>query len=65
MNDEEVKTLFEALSHIMSQNQKIKRHLGISKYDSEWGWDDDYSDRIISECDSIARDHYEHDNDEV
>ena len=38
MNDEACKLLFEALSQILSNQQDILRHLGVSKFDSDYGW---------------------------
>lgn len=61
MNDETCKVLFKALSQILSNQQDILRHLGISKCDRDWGWDDNSTSNMIDECDFIARD-YEHDN---
>lgn len=61
MNDEACKVLFKALSQILSNQQDILRHLGISKCDRDWGWDDNSTSNMIDECSSIARD-YEHDN---
>ena len=57
MEDSEVVVLFECMAMILSNQEKIMRHLGISKYDSEWGWDDDNIEKQIHECYSIARDY--------
>ena len=61
MNDEAVRLLFDSLIHILSNQQKIMRHMGITKYDSDYGYDDDKTDELICECMSLCR-QYEHDN---
>ena len=61
MNDEAVRVMFESLSHIMSNQQKIMRHMGITKYDSDYGYGDERTDELISHCCHIAR-QYEHDD---
>ena len=50
MNDEACKLLFEALSQILSNQQDILRYLGVSKFDSEWGWSDCGASDLISKC---------------
>lgn len=56
MNDElfEKRILFETLSQIMENQKKIMRHLGITKYDSDWGYDDDYTREVIEQCNGIV-----------
>ena len=56
MNNElfEKRILFESLSQIMENQKKIMRHLGITKYDSDWGYDDDYTRNVIEQCDAIV-----------
>lgn len=56
MNNElfEKRTLFESLSCIMENQKKIMRHLGITKYDSNWGYADDYTEEMIKQCDGIV-----------
>ena len=56
MNNElfEKRILFESLSQIMENQKKIMRHLGITKYDSDYGYDDDYTRELIAQCNSIA-----------
>lgn len=61
MNDEACKILFETLSQILSNQQDILRHLGISKCDRDWGWDDNHISKLINECDSIAEDYNHND----
>lgn len=61
MNDEAVRLLFDSLSHILSNQQKIMRHMGITKYDSDFGYDDDKTGELICECSSLSK-QYEHDN---
>lgn len=56
MKDElfEKRILFESLSQIMENQKKIMRHLGITKYDSDWGYDDDYTRELITQCNGIV-----------
>ena len=56
MNNElfEKRILFESLSQIMENQKKIMRHLGITKYDSDWGYDDDYTMEVIEQCNGIV-----------
>ena len=56
MNNElfEKRILFESLSQIMSNQKKIMRHLGVAKYDFDWGYDDNYTEEIITQCDAIV-----------
>ena len=59
MNDEACKLLFEALSQILSNQQDILRHLGVSKFDSDYGWCDSGTSDLISRCNSMSYS-YEH-----
>ena len=54
MNNEllEKRILFESLSQIMANQNKIMRHLGIIKYNSDWGYDD--TENVIKQCDAIV-----------
>jgi hypothetical protein len=56
MNNElfEKRILFESLSQIMENQKKIMRHLGITKYNSDWGYDDDYTMEVIEQCEGIV-----------
>ena len=38
----------------MENQKKIMRHLGIAKYDSEWGYDDDAISELTYQCDAIV-----------
>lgn len=57
MNDAAVRVMFESLSHIMNNQQKIMRHLGTTKHDSDYGYGDNYTEELITSCDSIASEH--------
>lgn len=50
----EKRILFESLSQIMQNQQNIMRHLGITKYNSDWGYDDYYTREIITQCNAIV-----------
>jgi hypothetical protein len=56
MNNElfEKRILFESLSQIMANQKKIMRHLGITKYDNTWGYDDDCIEEAITQCNAIV-----------
>lgn len=58
MNNElfEKRILYESLSQIMENQKKIMRHLGMTRFDSDWGYDDGYTRELITQCDSIAND---------
>ena len=56
MNNElfEREILFKSLSQIMENQKKIMRHFRITQHDSCWGYDDNHTRELISECDGIA-----------
>ncbi len=54
MNDEACKVLFETLAQILSNQQDILRHLGVSRHDSEWGWSDSGTSDLMNKCNSMA-----------
>ena len=50
----EKRILFESLSQIMENQRDIMRHLNITKYDSDWGYDDNYTRELITQCNGIV-----------
>ena len=50
----EKRILYESLSCIMENQKKIMRHLGITRYDSDWGYNDDYTRELITQCNAIV-----------
>ena len=50
----EKRILYESLSRIMENQKKIMRHLGITRYDSDWGYNDDYTRELITQCNAIV-----------
>ena len=54
MNDEACMLLFKALSQILSNQQDILRHLGVSNFDSDYGWGDSSTSDLISKCNSMS-----------
>lgn len=50
----EKRILFESLSQIMENQKNIMRHIGITRYDSDWGYDDDYTRELITQCNAIV-----------
>lgn len=58
IKNEDIALLFKSLSQILSNQDKINKHFGINKCDSEWGWDDYITDELSSQCLNAA-DKYE------
>ncbi len=56
MRDSEVATLFNTLSKILYNQDQIMKHLGINKFDSDYGYDSDTED-MVNECLAIVRDY--------
>ena len=54
MRDSEMVTLFNALGQILANQDKIMKHLGITKYDYDYGYDNESTRDYSSECFSIA-----------
>lgn len=50
MRDEEVRLLFQALSQILSNQDDIKKHLGLNKCDSGYGWNDERTMNLSDKC---------------
>lgn len=62
MRNEETRLLFQALSQILSNQDDIKKHLGLNKLDSEYGWNDEDTIKLSRKCSETADD-FEHDDD--
>ncbi len=54
MDNKEKEVLFNALGQILYNQQKIMRHLGINKLDSQWGWVDEVTSLYADDCCSIV-----------
>lgn len=54
MRDSEVAILFNALNKILNNQDRILKHLGINKFDSDYGYDSDTED-MANECWRVAR----------
>lgn len=63
MRDEETRLLFQALSQILANQDDIKKHLGLNRLDSEYGWNDEYTMKLSRECSETADDFEHNDND--
>lgn len=50
IKNEDITLLFKSLSKILSNQDKINKHLGINKCDSEWGWDDNETCSLATQC---------------
>ena len=59
MRDEETRLLFQALSQILVNQDDIKKHLGLNRFDSEYGWNDEDTMKLSRKCSEIADD-FEH-----
>ena len=59
IKNEDIALLFKALSQILSNQDKINKHLGINKYDYEWGYDDNETESLARQCYSTAYDYDE------
>lgn len=57
-----MKLLFESLSQILSNQDDIKKHLGLNRLDSEYGWNDEDTNKLASKCSETAN-NYEHKDD--
>lgn len=60
MRDDKVSTLFNALGQVLYNQDKILKHLGINKCDSDYGYDRS-TENFANECCSVARE-YENDD---
>lgn len=63
MRDEETRLLFQALSQILANQDDIKKHLGLNKFDSEYGWNDEDTMKLSRKCLETADDFEYNDND--
>lgn len=66
MRDEETRLLFQALSQILANQDDIKKHLGLNKFDSEYGWygwNDEDTMKLSRKCSETADDFEHNDND--
>lgn len=54
MRDSEVATLFNALSRILYNQDQIMKHLGINKFDSDYGYSHN-TEEMADECFKIVR----------
>lgn len=63
MRDEETRLLFQSLSQILANQDDIKKHLGLNKLDSEYGWNDEDTMKLSRKCSETADDFEHNDND--
>lgn len=57
IKNEHIALLFEALSQILYNQDKINKHLGINKCDYEWGWDDNETNDLYHQCHDAANEY--------
>lgn len=62
MRDEQMQLLFHSLGQILFNQDKIKKHLGLNKCDSEYGWDDEETMKLARDCTETA-DEFKHEDD--
>ena len=63
MKNEDITLLFKALSQILENQDKINKHLGTNKWsDSEYGWDDNFTDELSNQCWETASKYENEDN---
>ena len=62
MKDKETRLLFQALSQILANQDDIKKHLGLNKFDSEYGWNDEDTIKLSRKCSKTADDFEHNDN---
>ena len=57
IKNEHIALLFEALSQILYNQDKINKHFGINKYDSEWGYDESETNDLYHQCHNAANEY--------
>lgn len=50
----EIKLLFKVLALILDNQIKIMRHLGITGFDSAYGYDDAEQIKLMNQCEDIG-----------
>lgn len=56
MSDLEKKLLFEVMYQVLLNQRMVMRHIGISKSDSEYGWDgnDEDTTELLKKCHLVS-----------
>lgn len=62
IKNEHIALLFKALNQILDNQDKLNKHLGINKRDYEWGWEDNATSELASQC-WYAANEYESEDD--
>ena len=57
IRNEHIVLLFEALSQILYNQDKINKHFGINKYDYGWGYDDSKTNDLYYQCHNAANEY--------
>ena len=50
IKNEHIALLFKSLNQILDNQDKLNKHLGINKNDYEWGWEDNATSELASQC---------------
>lgn len=64
MRNEDITLLFNALGQILSNQDELKKHFGLNKYDSDWGYDDTNTKDYARQCYKLASEYENLDNDD-
>lgn len=57
IKNEDIALLFKSLNQILNNQDKLNKHLGINKYDSEWGYDDFKTNDLYHQCHNAANEY--------
>ena len=50
IKNEDIALLFKSLNQILDNQDKLNKHLGINKCDYEFGWKDNTTSELASQC---------------
>lgn len=50
IKNEHIALLFKSLNQILENQDKINKHLGITKHDYEYGWSDGLTSELANQC---------------
>lgn len=64
MRNEDITILFNALGQILYNQDKLNKHLGLNKHDSEWGYEDTNTKDYARQCYKLASEYENLDNDD-
>lgn len=50
IKSEHINLLFRSLNQILENQDKLNKHLGINRCDYEFGWEDNATSELASQC---------------